>query len=889
MNNYPENVIIVPLDGKVLFPDVLLRIMIHGHQARDLTKGYFRLEAISSSNNTPMPDIYVGCIPVPPKVKKTLFDNPESNHIVSQAPQLPLPQLPLPHMTFNQDNKIKTDDGLLLSEDSRNKMLNYGCLARIVRVQRSGTNLFGVFVEGVVRFQVNSIYQHDSSTTPYPGGWMANVAYHKDDISIFSQLSFEENGLSINFKDLSRKFLVKMRELRLPDSLLRQLSEVIDSKQVSSLAYLLVSVIETTFEERVNILAAPLLKDRLRMASEWLTRQIHVLQISDNLGTGIDGTLGQRQREFYLRQQLSVIQSEKGENKSGSSSSSASSGSSIASSVPEEDELAEIHRRLVGSNLPDKVLTIAQRELKKVKNLSPTSSEHSVSINYLQWLASVPWDKKSKQSIDILKAKAQLDQDHFGLQHVKKRIIEYLSVIKIKGDLKAPILCLVGPPGVGKTSLGKSIARAMSRNFHRISLGGVRDEAEIRGHRRTYIGSMPGLIIQGLRRCEVNNPLFLLDEIDKMTRSTRNGDPAAALLEVLDPEQNDSFSDHYLNVPFDLSSVLFIATANSLDTIPDALLDRMEVIELHGYTFDEKLHISKTHLIPKQTLAHGLQLLQIKFADEAILYIAENYTREGGVRTLERALASVIRAKCVEFAELKEKGQQFSYVPFIYVNNVVQILGRAKYHKEISEREAYPGVVTGLAYSGAGSGGILFVEVSKMPGDGKLHLTGSLGKVIRESAQLALSWVKTHAFELKLTSLAKEKLVEYDDVHIHFPAGSVSKDGPSAGVTLVCAIVSLYSGCNVPTTTAMTGEISLRGQVLPVGGIKEKVVSAHRAGIRKIILPFLNQVDVEQDVPEKIKDDIHFVFVKHIWEVLISALVQKGSEEWNNRVYESNL
>ncbi|KAI8073719.1 ATP-dependent protease La [Thamnidium elegans] len=876
MNQYPENVIILPLDSKVLLPSVLLRLMIRGNQAKDLTKVYFRQASKTTSTNKPMPDIYVACIPVTPMFTKTIANNTDGDQVVSQAPQLPLPS--------HQDNKTKSDDSILLSDDHRNRLLKYGCLARIVRVQRSGTNLFGIFVEGLIRFEVNSIYQNATSMTPYPGSWMSNVTYYNDDSRILRELSLEENHLVVVFKELSQIFVVKMKELQLPDSLIQQLSKVVNTKPISSLADLLVSLIETTFEERLQMLAAPLLKDRLKMASEWLTRQLHVLQISDKLGTGIDGALGKRQREFYLRQQLEAIQNElneKGEIKGVSSGG--------VSSVPEEDEFAELHRVLVGLNLPNNVLVIAQRELKKVKKLPPSSAEYSVSQNYLEWLASMPWDKKSEQSIDILKSKIQLDQDHFGLQHVKKRIIEYLSVIKIKGDLKAPILCFVGPPGVGKTSLGKSIAQAMSRSFHRISLGGVRDEAEIRGHRRTYVGSMPGLIVQGLRKCKVNNPLFLLDEIDKLSQSSRNGDPAAALLEVLDPEQNNSFSDHYLNVPVDLSGILFIATANSLDTIPEALLDRMEVIELHGYTFEEKLHISKTHLVPKQILAHGLQLEQIRFADEAILYVAENYTRESGVRTLERALASVIRAKCVEFAELREKDQQYSYNPFIYVNDIISILGRVKYQKEISEREPYPGVVTGLAYSGSGNGGILFVEASKMPGEGKLHLTGSLGKVIQESAQLALSWVKTHAFELKLTTFAKEKLVEQDDIHIHFPAGSISKDGPSAGVTLVCAIVSLYSGYYVPTTTAMTGEISLRGQVLPVGGIKEKVVSAHRAGIRKIILPFRNQVDVEQDVPEKIKSDIHFVFAKHIWDVLVSALVIKGSEEWNTRVYESNL
>ncbi|KAK4517668.1 Histone H4 [Mucor velutinosus] len=805
-NSYPEKLIVVPLESKVLLPSVILRLLIRGKQATDLTKSYFR------SANTKSHDIYIACIPMKP-----CHVNAEETAVMSsQASQVPIPQ---------QD-----ESGL-----------------------RSGTNLFGVFVEGVSRFRVHQ-YTQNTPSMAFPGCWMAHVNYFPKPVDV-------SDGNALQFKELSQIFVLRMKELQLPDTLLAQLTKVVNTMPPSALADLLVCLIETTFDERLLMLSTVSLDDRLQKACEFLTRQLHVLHISDNLGAGIDGKLSKKQREFYLRQQLEAIQDELGDDhKKG-----------LPSGPQEEDELSDLHKRLVQANLPNEVVTIAQRELKRIRRLQPSSSEWAVSRNYLEWLADLPWSMSGSQQLDIQRSKQQLDQDHFGLKHVKKRIIEYLSVIKLKGDLKAPILCLVGPPGIGKTSLGRSIAQSMSREFHRISLGGVRDEADMRGHRRTYVGAMPGLIIQGLRKCKVNNPLMLLDEIDKLAHSSHYGDPAAALLEVLDPEQNCTFSDHYLNVPFDLSNILFIATANSLDTIPEPLLDRMEVIELHGYTFEEKLHIAKSHLIPKQVKAHGLQIEQVKLADEVILYIAENFTRESGVRNLERTLASVVRAKCVEIADLQENQSKLQYNPSVSVKDVEAILGNIKFEKEVSERESYPGVVTGLAYSGSGNGGILFVEASKMPGDGHLHLTGSLGNVIQESAKLALSWVKSHAYALKLTSHPKEKMVQDDDIHIHFPSGSIPKDGPSAGVTLVCALVSLYSGNCVPNTTAMTGEISLRGQVLPVGGIKEKVISAHRAGIRKIVIPTRNQKDVETDVPKTVRDEIQFCYAKNIWQVLEAA------------------
>ncbi|CAO3632062.1 unnamed protein product [Cunninghamella blakesleeana] len=668
-----------------------------------------------------------------------------------------------------------------------------------------------------------------------------------------------------------------MRELNLPDTLTTQLSKLIDNVSPLTLSDLLISVIETTLDEKLYMLSTINVKDRLVKASEWLTRQLHVLKISEQIHSSIEGKLSKKQREFYLRQQLDAIKQELGE-------------SDGFSGGKDEDDMTQLAKRLEAAQLPEETAKVVQRELKRIKKLQPSSSEWSVARNYLELIADLPWNKRTDDILDITKAKAQLEGDHFGLDHVKKRIIEYLSVIKIKGDLKAPIICFVGPPGVGKTSLGKSIAASLSREFHRISLGGVRDEAEIRGHRRTYVGALPGLFVQGLRKVGVNNPLFLLDEIDKLVQSTHYGDPAAALLEVLDPEQNNSFSDHYLNLPFDLSNVLFIATANSLDTIPEALLDRMEVIPLSGYTFEEKLHISKTHLLPKQAKAHGLEVSQIQIDDHVLLKLAENYTRESGVRSLERTLASVVRAKCVSLAELREAGKESDYNPRVELADLEDILGMARFEKEVAERDPIPGVVTGLAYSGSGNGGILFIEATKMPGKGDLQLTGSLGDVIKESAQIGLTWVKSHAYTLKIASSNEQNIVEKFDVHIHFPAGAVSKDGPSAGVALVTSLVSLFSGYYVPPTTAMTGEMSLRGQVLPVGGIKEKVISAHRAGIRKIILPYRNRKDVQHDVPDRVQQDIQFVYAKTIWDVLEAALVISDTEKWSNtRSFESHL
>ncbi|KAF9897530.1 hypothetical protein BX616_005447 [Lobosporangium transversale] len=550
----------------------------------------------------------------------------------------------------------------------------------------------------------------------------------------------------------------------------------------------------------------------------------------------------------------------------------------------EEDELTIIENRLNAAHLPSEVQKAADRELKRLKKMQPASSEYSVIRNYLDWLGDLPWNKATEDLLDVERARKQLNDDHYGLDKVKRRILEYLAVTKLqqmKGDVKGPILCLVGAPGVGKTSLGRSIATAMGRKFHRISLGGVWDESEIRGHRRTYVGALPGLIIHGLKKCEVNNPVFLLDEIDKVGARGHHGDPSAAFLEVLDPEQNSTFTDHYLNVPFDLSKVLFIATANSIDTIPAPLLDRMELITIPGYTYAEKLAIATNHLLPKQVRLHGLSEGDIKVTQEALLKVATGYTRESGVRQLEREVGAVVRAKAVEFAEAQERLSKsegtpttastvVEYQPLVTAADVEEILGQEKYTNEVTERTPTPGVVTGMAYNGVG-GGILFIEASQMPGKGSLQLTGSLGDVIKESAHIALSWVKSHGYEINLSNSPGQNIMERVDVHIHMPSGGTPKDGPSAGIAMVCALVSMFSNQTFPATTAMTGEFTLRGLVMPVGGIKEKVIAAHRAGVRKIIMPLRNQKDVTADVPANVREEIEFVYASTIWEVLKEA------------------
>jgi ATP-dependent Lon protease len=578
-----------------------------------------------------------------------------------------------------------------------------------------------------------------------------------------------------------------------------------------------------------------------------LNREIEVLHLGSEIQNKVSTALSKSQREYFLREQLKAIQKELGE------------------SGEQSGDVRELRDKIDKAQMPPEVKKIAIKEVERLGTMTPAAAEYTVSRSYLDWLIALPWSKSSEDKIDIAQAKRILDEDHYDLEHVKKRILEYLSVLKLKSNGtgvaagKGPILCFVGPPGVGKTSLGMSIARTLGRKFVRMSLGGVRDEAEIRGHRRTYIGALPGRILQGLRRAESNNPVFMLDEIDKVGADFR-GDPSSALLEVLDPQQNNSFSDHYLEVPFDLSRVMFITTANLLEPIPAALRDRMEVITLPGYTEEEKVHIAMKYLVPRQLAEHGLKKGQLSINKAALAVIIRDHTREAGVRTLERQLATICRRTARRIVENKTKSVT------ITPRNVKDFLGQPEFFHDMAERMTDPGVAIGLAWTAVG-GDILFIEATQMPGKGSLILTGSLGDVMRESAQAALSYVRSRAEQLGINP----KIFEKSDIHVHVPAGAIPKDGPSAGVTMAVALTSLLMRKPVKPSLAMTGEITLRGKILPVGGIKEKVLAAARSGVKTVILPDLNRRDLG-DVPAEIRKKMKFRFAATIGEVLKFAL-----------------
>ncbi|HQD36831.1 MAG TPA: endopeptidase La [Thermodesulfovibrio thiophilus] len=577
--------------------------------------------------------------------------------------------------------------------------------------------------------------------------------------------------------------------------------------------------------------------ERLNKIREILNREIQLLTIQQKIKQEARDEIDKTQREYFLREQLKAIQKELGD-------------------IDEKaEEINEFRRKIEEAKMPEKVREEAEKQLKRLERMHPESAESGVIRTYLEWLTELPWSRSTKDLLDIKAAKAVLDKDHYDLEKVKERILEYLSVRKLKEKMKGPILCFIGPPGVGKTSLGRSIAKALGREFVRISLGGVRDEAEIRGHRRTYVGALPGRIIQGIRQAGTNNPVFMLDEIDKLGMDFR-GDPSSALLEVLDPEQNNSFVDHYLGVPFDLSNVMFICTGNIADTIPSALRDRMEIIYLSGYTEEEKLQIAKRYLIPKQLEEHGLNSSILKISDKAIKYIISHYTREAGVRNLEREIANLCRKVAKYIAE--DKKQKFYITP----QKVSRFLGAPKYLPEEELKKEEVGVATGLAWTEAG-GDVIYVEATIMKGKGNLILTGQLGEVMKESAQAALSYVKSKSKELNID----EQLFSTMDLHIHVPAGAIPKDGPSAGITMASAIASVFTGKPLRKDVAMTGEITLRGRVLPIGGLKEKVLAAKRMGIKTVIIPKRNKKDLEE-LPKYVKEGLKFILVESMDEVL---------------------
>ncbi|MGE3822191.1 MAG: endopeptidase La, partial [Isosphaeraceae bacterium] len=610
-----------------------------------------------------------------------------------------------------------------------------------------------------------------------------------------------------------------------------------NTREPGRLADLLGSSLPFSVEEKQKLLTETNVRARLEKLGQLLSRQLAVLELSTKIQEQVGSEITKAQRDHFLRQQIKAIQEELGE------------------SEPENPELDELWTRLKDAKPPEEVLAEAEREIERLAGMHPSSAEYSIVRTYLDWIAVLPWSKSSKDRLDLRRARKVLDTDHYDLEKIKERILEYLAVRKLKKDMKGPILCFTGPPGTGKTSLGKSIAKALGRQFVRVSLGGVHDEAEIRGHRRTYVAAMPGRIIQGIRKSGTNNPVFMLDEVDKLGSDFR-GDPSAALLEVLDPEQNSTFRDHYLDVDFDLSKVMFIATANMLETIPAPLLDRMEVLQLPGYSEEEKILIAQKYIIPKQLEGHGLAANDLTFTDEAIGKIIADYTREAGLRNLEREIATICRKAARKHAEGQRKAAT------VNPSRIPEALGPPKYFREMADRTGVPGVATGLAWTPTG-GEILFIEVTGMPGKGMLTLTGLLGESMRESAQAAMSYLRSHGKELNLDMDQFKKT----DIHIHVPAGAVPKDGPSAGVAISAALISLFRARPIRPDLAMTGEVTLTGRVLPVGGVREKVLAARRAGVKTVLIPHHNEKDLIE-LPDEVKADLTFISVSALDDVV---------------------
>jgi len=703
-----------------------------------------------------------------------------------------------------------------------------GTVALILKMAKTEDNKLQLLAQGLGRFEIKKYVQEK----PY---LKASVKHIKD-------IETKDKEIDALMSNMISQFS-RVAELSpgLPQEIVVMAKSI---QEPGILADMISSTINSSLEEKQRVLEIYDIKKRLKEVTRLLNYQLEILELGSKIQSQVKGDMDKRQREYFLREQLKAIKEELGEKDE--------------AAVEIEDYKAKIEEK----NLPEEARKEAERELNRLSRMHPSSAEYTVASTYLDWLTALPWHDSTEDNMDIIKARKILDQDHFGLDKAKQRIIEYLAVRKLKPESKGPILCFVGPPGTGKTSLGRSIANALGRKFFRISLGGVRDEAEIRGHRRTYIGALPGRIIQGIRRSESNNPVFMLDEIDKVGSDFR-GDPSSALLEVLDPEQNFSFSDHYLDVPFDLSKVMFITTANILDTIPPALRDRMEVLKLVGYTLEEKVKIAIRYLIPRQRDAHGLKAGQIKFTKGAIKHIISGYTREAGLRNLEREIANICRGVAAGIAEEKIKSAT------INVENISEYLGPVRLTHEGKARTSIPGVATGLAWTETG-GELLFVEATSMRGSKGLTLTGQLGDVMKESATAALSFIRSNAALIGVP----DDYFEKHDIHIHVPAGAIPKDGPSAGVTMLTALASLLTNKTVRKDLAMTGEITLRGQVLPIGGLKEKVLAAHRAGIKTIIIPKLNEKDL-YDISEEIKKKIDFKPVERMQDVLKIAFEKK--------------
>ena len=728
--------------------------------------------------------------------------------------------------------------GLLLQRDptlekpAPTDLYEIGVLATVVRYVTAPDGAHHMVCQGESRFRLQQVVRE----TPFLAARIETIAEP------------EVAGADIEARtDFLKQRAAEALSLlpQVPAELTRTITGIDSPGQ---LADLIVSFMDVKPEEKQDVLETVDLKARLDKVMKLLAHRVEVLKITRDITEQTQAALGERQREAVLREQLHQLQKELGEGEGAGG------------------DIAELEKAIAAAHMPAEADEQARKELRRLERMSEASPEYGMVRSYLELLVALPWSHADVEDIDIERARRVLDEDHYGLEKVKRRILEYLAVRKLNPEGRSPILCFVGPPGVGKTSLGQSVARALGLKFVRASLGGVHDEAEIRGHRRTYVGALPGNIIQGLRKAGTRNPVFMLDEIDKLGASFQ-GDPASALLEVLDPEQNSSFRDNYLGLPFDLSHVLFIATANVLETIPGPLRDRMEIIELTGYTEDEKLEIAKRYLVARQLKANGLKPEQVSLADAALSRLIREYTRESGCRNLERQIGALLRRAAMRIAEGKVESVRFE------ASDVAEVLGPSRFENEVAQRTSVPGVATGLAWTPVG-GDILFVESARMPGSGKLILTGQLGDVMKESAQAALSLVKAQAADFGIDP----KIFDQSDIHVHVPAGAIPKDGPSAGVAMFVSLASLLRRRSVRPDVAMTGEISLRGLVLPVGGIKEKTIAAARAGIRKVILPARNRRDLE-DIPQSARSMLELVWVERVSEALEVALAPAGESQ----------
>ena len=890
-----ETIPILPLpQGSVLLPGTNLRIPINGR--KDIPA---LLSSVLAKDKRPRPDtsaITIGCVPL----NSPLLRSDGQNLIDDKAAS---------------EGSPKDDAVGDFNELDHRQLFMYGVVAKISGVQGRGADDLSLIVEGIRRFRIDRFTQ----MRPY---FEAEVALVNDEgvdaveglTEMFSQLQ----QLSLELLALVRiSAFLPRSSTNLSPVLARRLELYVAKKKLAEMGVLadfMTNIVSASLEDKLRVLAALNVSERAQFVIDMLARQVDgmkgtvkITAITSTMPKGLDiGKIGPgTSSQDIIKKALQGFQ--------GLGSARGPPSSPTGEDGDEgPNELEELKKKLDEAKLTPEAQKVADRELKRLKKMNPAQAEYGVCRTYLETISEIPWNASTEDQlgVDTLKrARKQFDDDHYGLQKIKKRLLEYLAVLRLKQavnadieaqiekakeeaassrpstnetDLqeperddskvqillsrrrvdKSPILLLVGPPGTGKTSLAKSVATALGRRFHRISLGGVRDEAEIRGHRRTYVAAMPGIIVSGLRKVGVNNPVMLLDEIDKVGGSNFHGDPSAAMLEVLDPEQNNSFNDHYLNIPLDLSKVLFIATANTLDTIPPPLLDRMETIGLSGYTTVEKRHIANQHLIPKQVTTNGLEASQIQIPQNVLDTIITAYTRESGVRNLEREIGSVCRSKAVEYADAKDASNLANYNPLVSEADLEEILGIERFDEEIAEKKSIPGVVTGLvAYSSGGQGSILFIEVADMPGNGRVQLTGKLGDVLKESVEVALTWVKAHALELGLTQDANQDIMNNRSVHVHCPSGAIPKDGPSAGLAHTIALISLFSGKAVPPQIAMTGEISLRGRVTAVGGIKEKLIGALRAGVKTVLLPKHNRKDVK-DVPDEVKQGLEIIHVE---------------------------